>query len=254
MFGRRKRSGSEDAEERDGALVAPQSQGAEQGEELEAPADDAPAAAGGAPAVRPSGWRVDGPFDASEVEDPSDGGRRISLGSVWLAGREGVELQLQVDEQAGTVEGATFLDGESGLEVRAFAAPRTEGIWDEVRGELLASLQEQGAGVEEGDGPFGTELRAALPAQLPDGSQGFQPLRFIGVDGPRWFLRGVVSGRGAMEEGAAAVLEDVFRDTVVVRGREPMAPRDPLPLALPAGVVPVPQDPGVPAPDAAGDE
>jgi hypothetical protein len=228
VFGRRKKSAADDAEE-------------VRGEELENSPDDltdAPSAGTGAPAPVGRGWRVDGPFDESEVEDPSDGGRRIALGSLWLAGQAGVELQLQVDQQQGTVEGVTFLAGESALEIRAFAAPRSTGIWDEVRGELLASLQEQGAATEEGDGPFGTELRAALPVQTPEGQQGFQPLRFLGVDGPRWFLRGVVSGLGAMEPGAAAELEQVFRDAVVVRGKEPMAPRDPLPLALPPGAVP----------------
>lgn len=203
--------------------------------------------------IRPAGWRVDGPFDISEVSDPSDGDRRLDLGGMWLAGRPGVELQVQLDQETGSLEGVTFLDGESGLEVRPFAAPRTTGIWAEVREELAASLVEQGAATEELDGPFGTELRAAIPATLPDGTPGFQPLRFIGVDGPRWFLRGVVSGRGAIEEGAAAVLEDIFRDTVVARGKDPMAPRDPLALRLPPASEPFGPEAAVGAPAAEDD-
>ena len=58
-------------------------------------------------------------------------------------------------------------------------------------------------------------------------------MRFIGVDGPRWFLRGVISGQGAVQPEAAGLLEQVFRDTVVVRGEGPMAPRDPIVLKLP---------------------
>jgi hypothetical protein len=60
-----------------------------------------------------------------------------------------------------------------------------------------------------------------------------QVLRFLGADGPRWFLRGLVSGQAAVQQDAAAPVEHVFRETVVVRGTEAMAPRDPIPLKFP---------------------
>ena len=58
--------------------------------------------------------------------------------------------------------------------------------------------------------------------------------RFIGVDGPRWFLRGVVTGDGAVNAEAAAEIEDLFRSVVVVRGSTPMPPRDLIPLHMPS--------------------
>ena len=52
----------------------------------------------------------------------------------------------------------------------------------------------------EVDGPFGTELRARVPAEGPAGQQPqLAPARFLGVDGPRWFLRGLVTGPAATE-------------------------------------------------------
>jgi hypothetical protein len=60
------------------------------------------------------------------------------------------------------------------------------------------------------------------------------PARFLGVDGPRWFLRGTITGPAGAGGEAAAALEDAFREVVVVRGTEPMPVREPLPLALPA--------------------
>jgi hypothetical protein len=77
------------------------------------------------------------------------------------------------------------------------------------------------------------ELRAQMPSQGPDGRTVFSPVRFVGVDGPRWFLRAVLSGAAAIDEGAATTLLDVVRATVVVRGDEAMAPRELLPLKLP---------------------
>ena len=59
------------------------------------------------------------------------------------------------------------------------------------------------------------------------------PARFVGVDGPRWFLRGLVTGPAAVDPEQAGPVEAALRDVVVVRGSEPMAVRDPLALALP---------------------
>jgi hypothetical protein len=57
--------------------------------------------------------------------------------------------------------------------------------------------------------------------------------RFLGVDGPRWFLRGMISGPAAESAEAAEQVEGVFRQIVVVRGTEPMPVREQLPLTLP---------------------
>jgi len=59
--------------------------------------------------------------------------------------------------------------------------------------------------------------------------------RFIGVDGPRWFLRGVIAGAGTVPGEAATQIEDLYRSIVVVRGSTPMPPRDLIPLQMPAG-------------------
>ena len=91
----------------------------------------------------------------------------------------------------------------------------------------------QGGQVEEVTGDFGAELVAKLPAGSADGSQGYRVARFIGVDGPRWFLRGVFGGEAALDRGAAAGLEELFRKIVVIRGDNPMPPRDLLQLRLP---------------------
>ena len=54
------------------------------------------------------------------------------------------------------------------------------------------------------------------------------------MDGPRWLLRGTISGTAAMGDGLAAPLEEVFADVVVVRGDHPAPPRDLLEIQLPA--------------------
>lgn len=174
--------------------------------------------------------RSAGPFDVSEV-DGREG--RVDIGALWLQGVPGMELRLEVDQNTQQVNAATAVIRDSALQVQAFAAPRSGGLWDEIRSELATAIETQGGTAEERVGVIGTELRTRMPSTGPDQRTVFAPATFLGVDGPRWFLRGVLSGRAAIDDTAAAPLLEVFRAAVVVRGTEPMAPRELLPLALP---------------------
>lgn len=173
--------------------------------------------------------RKNGPFDATEVEDTS---AMLDLGSILVAPTDGMELRLELSDDQGQVVGVTAIVGDSAVQVQAFAAPRSEGIWDEVRAEIAAGLTQQGGTADETDGSFGRELLARVPAQDEQGRSAFQPARFVGVDGPRWFLRAVFTG-AAVEGARASAIEDLVRGLVVVRGTDAMAPRELLPLKLP---------------------
>jgi hypothetical protein len=190
-------------------------------DDAQEPEDVAAAAAG----------RPGGPWDASEVAEDDT---RIDLGGLRVPARDGVEVRLEADQASGTVVAVTLVAEDAALQVQPFAAPRSEGIWAEVRGEIRAGITKQGGTADEVEGPLGVELVTRVPLRGGTGGTGAQPARFLGVDGPRWFLRGVLSGRAAVEHEAAGPLLDLFRDLVVVRGSDPMAPRDPIPLRLPA--------------------
>ncbi|MFD7819660.1 DUF3710 domain-containing protein [Streptomyces sp. NPDC059698] len=228
MFGRRKKSGSaEDA--------------ADEVREAEQVADEPGASDGAGTGARrmnlPPAPRPDGPWDSSEVTQPGEG--RVDLGGIFVPGVEGMELRVEVAGDA--IVAATVVLRDSAIQLQAFAAPKKEGIWGEVRDEIAAGITQQGGMIDEVEGPLGWELRAQVPVQLPDGTGGVQLVRFVGVDGPRWFLRGVISGQGAVQPQTAGLLETIFRDTVVVRGEGPMAPRDPIVLKLPDDAQMVPE-------------
>lgn len=177
----------------------------------------------GAPGVPGSG-----PYDAEEA--PADDIPRIDLGALRVPLLDGLEVRLDMDEQTGAPAQLVLADGESMLQLGVFAAPRSSGIWDEVRAEISESLQGAGGSSQEIEGPLGTELTATIPTGEPGM---FAPARFVGVDRPRWFLRGLLSGPAAVDRAAAARLELVLTGTIVVRGTDAMPIRDPLPLKLP---------------------
>lgn len=182
------------------------------------------------PKSAPLNRATDGPFDDSEANPVRP---YIDLGGIKILPREGLNLRLEVEEQSKRIVAVGLDYADSSLQVQPFAAPRTGGLWDETRVQLRDQVKAQGGRVQEREGPLGKELLAEVPATAAEGS-GLRLARFIGIDGPRWFLRGVIGGAGASDPDAAAKVEDLFRSIVVVRGGSPMPPRDLIPLKMPA--------------------
>jgi hypothetical protein len=167
-----------------------------------------------------------GPYDVQDA--PEDGLERLDLGALRIPVETGLEIRVEVDEQ-GAVAGVNLVDDSGQMQLGVFAAPRNEGIWDEVRAEIKESISSQGGTTSEQEGEFGIELGGVLPAP-----GGITPVRFIGVNGPRWFLRAMLAGGPAGEDDKAAVFLEAVRLLVVVRGSEPLPVREPVPLQLPA--------------------
>lgn len=173
--------------------------------------------------------RDGGPWDS--LDAPEDKLERVDLGGVRIPIVNGMELRAELAEEQ--VVAVTLIIERSALQIQPFAAPRTLGIWDEVRAEIAEGIAQSGGTATEEEGRFGTELIAEVGVALPDGTTGMQTARFIGVDGPRWFLRAVITGEASVDAALRRPLEDLLADVVVVRGEDAMAPRDPIGLALP---------------------
>lgn len=180
----------------------------------------------------PDDRETTGPFDESEVNPVRP---YIDLGSIKVLPREGLNLRLEVEEQSKRIVAVGLDYADSTLQVQPFAAPRSSGLWEETREQIKEQVRQQGGRVEERDGPLGPELLAEVPVVAGDAREASKRLaRFVGVDGPRWFLRGVIGGAATSDVDAAAQIEDLFRSLVVVRGTSPMPPRDLIPLKMPA--------------------
>ncbi|MDO3682331.1 DUF3710 domain-containing protein [Micromonospora sp. C28ISP2-4] len=167
-----------------------------------------------------------GPYDVSEAPDAP----RLDLGSLRIPAVPDVEVRVQADPQ-GVIQQVVLVHGQNALQLGVFAAPRSEGIWDEVREEIRQSLVGDGATAQEVEGEYGLELRARV--RTPDGPT---DLRFVGIDGPRWMVRGVFQGAAATDPAAAGPLAACLDGLVVDRGQEAKPVREPLPLRLPREV------------------
>ncbi len=182
----------------------------------------AKAAAGTVPAA-PAEPEPAGPYDFADAP----AAERVDLGSILLPGIDGVEIRLQAGED-GAIQQIVLVHGQNALQLGAFAAPRSDGLWDEVRAEIRKSLFDDGVAADEIAGRWGTELRARLRTQ-----SGFDDLRFIGVDGPRWMLRAVFQGPAAVDPTLGGPLNDCLSGLVVRRDDQARPTREALPLRLP---------------------
>ena len=176
----------------------------------------------------------DGPYDITEWSQ-LDG--RLDLGALRLPAQAGMQMRLDLEQGSGRVVGATLTFGASQVQLQVFAAPRTSGLWDELRPDIARGIVDAGGAAETVDGVLGKELRARMPGRAPDGRVAFQPARFIGVDGPRWFLRVVVNGPAAADDAQLRPILTFVRKVVVRRGDEPRPPREVLELTAPAGLL-----------------
>ncbi len=174
---------------------------------------------------------AEGPFDIDDL--PEDGVQRVDLGSLLIAPEEGRELRLQVDESTQAVQAVLLAGADGALELRAFAAPRNGDLWTEVRPQLAADLARRGGTATEREGRFGTELVCQLSVQTADGRAASQASRIIGINGPRWMLRGTFLGRPATEPDSAGAWEDTLTKVAIRRGDHAMPAGDPLPVVLP---------------------
>jgi hypothetical protein len=221
----------------DGAVAEPDN---DQGEDQE---HEAPARPGRADLGDPQTWtrlrdsapvipamlRSAGPWDSASDYPEAE---RIDFGSLLVPVREGYDVQVFLSEQDGI--SIAVVRGDSGLQLQPFAAPRSSGLWHEVLPEIAEEVEKAGGQSRQQEGPFGAELFArVVPQGADDHRIPPQPLRFLGADGPRWFLRGLISGPAATEADLARPFEDIFADVVVVRGDQPQPQRSALEIQLP---------------------
>jgi hypothetical protein len=144
---------------------------------------------------------------------------------------ESAELAVEVNPQ-GVPTMVWMVTPNGRYNVTAYAAPKTGKLWREVITEVAESLRNEGAQVTFEDGPWGREVVGLM-------TKGPEPLvmRFIGVDGYRWMIRGAAVAAPDTAEAIASDVRNSLTDTVVRRGDTPLPVRYMLPLELSESLV-----------------
>ena len=104
-----------------------------------------------------------GPRDWADADEDED---LVDMGAIRLPAIEGMQVTLipSTGTELDTVVAAL---GGSSIELRAFAAPRSEKLWPQVREDLVAELGRIGARTQELKLGERIEIAALVPAQNP---------------------------------------------------------------------------------------
>ena len=170
-----------------------------------------------------------GPWDIADDYPETE---RIDCGSLLIPVREGFDVQINVAEEQGAW--VAVVHGESGMQLQAFAAPRSGGLWDEVRHEIAANIAESGGSCQESR--RARRDRAARPGA---GGGRERPARAAAAGQvPRVRRPALVPARRDQRPGRHRLLgrvpfDELFADVVVVRGDYPAPPREQLEIRLP---------------------
>lgn len=178
--------------------------------------------------------------DEPEVVGPKDSGGRpapkgyVDLGSLYVPSVSGMQLRAQFESDKETVRRILLIVGTSGIQVTVAAAPRSGGVWDELREQIQTSFVQAGGKAEIVEGRYGKEIRGLTAVKLPNGATGMSPVRIIGIEGPRWLVRIDIQGAAAAgDEEQAANCDEIIDQLIIHRGSEPRVRLEGLPMRLP---------------------
>lgn len=166
------------------------------------------------------------------MSDPSV--EMLDLGSLEIPVTPDLEVALEVDSQSGQPVSVTLIQGNSVASLQAFAQARNCRLWPEVRDDIVAQLEAQHIETSTVMGRFGTEIRCVMPTQDESGAIIAQPVRFLGIEGDRWFLRVTVGGDAALFDEVRHTFDGVLAGICVNRGTHPAPPGEALPIIMPS--------------------
>lgn len=184
--------------------------------------------------------QLNGPFDYKDVEDTEE---YLDFGSILVKPVPGLQVRMDVEQSNQRVIAVSLELAESRVQLMAFSSSKSASLWPGISDKIKSDIKAQNGEIYQRDGEYGQELLAQVPQQLPDGRAGHVALRFVGIDGPRWFLRAVIGGAAIGDEEASKAIDDLVRNVVINRGDKPLPPQELLPLSVPNNAQARPETP-----------
>jgi hypothetical protein len=179
--------------------------------------------------LEPSDRIENGPFDVAEVGVLTP---YLDFGSLRISPQAGITIKADVDDQSKRIVSLSLEQDGHRLQIQAFAATKSEGLWDFTMNAIAKGIAEQNGLAEVIPGALGPELRVQTSV-TENGKRFLRESRFIGVDGPRWFLRGVLTGPEIYQPETYSKLIALYRSVAVNRGDTALPPGELLPITLP---------------------
>ena len=92
-----------------------------------------------------------GPRDRADVTDAEVSGT-MDLGALLVTGLPGIQIQAQADQSTGNITALSLLIEGAAVQVQPYAAPKSGGMWAEVRKQLASGIRQSGGSAQEMQG------------------------------------------------------------------------------------------------------
>jgi hypothetical protein len=179
--------------------------------------------------IAPADRAENGPFDVSEVGLLTP---FLDFGSLRISPQPEVLIKADIEESTKRIVSLSLEHEGHRVQVQPFAASKNGGLWESTMTAIQSGIVAQGGIAERINGALGPELKVQTTV-VENGQRMLRESRFLGVDGPRWFLRGVLTGPELYSQQRYLTLVEIFRSVAVNRGDIAMPPGDLLPITLP---------------------
>ena len=170
----------------------------------------------------------------SNSEDAQGDTEFLDLGCLLVPLLDDLEVQVDVDSTSHEIVSISLVLPHSIAAIQVFAAATNEEVWPQVRDGITRGLAEQHIETKVVLGRFGTEVHCVMPTQDEHGVTTAQAVRFVGIDGPRWFLRATIGGDAALFPKASTAMDDLLEMLEVVRGEHAAPTGERLTFVMPA--------------------
>ena len=168
-----------------------------------------------------------GPWDEKDFEGSREG--YVDFGHILV--RPMADAALSFNPTLNYLEFA-FPAMPAAIRLELRAAPKSSGLWDDMRADMMVRIAREGGASREYEGEWGPFLQAQVATGR---SQAGVPVRMCGIDGPRWTLLVTAFDRAAMDDSIFSTLTHaVLDDCIIVRGQKPYPPGDALELTAPS--------------------
>ncbi len=164
---------------------------------------------------------MNGPRERNQIDDTTG---YLNFGAIWIPEFAGLDVTAEINPDSRELVSLSLIHKNSIAKLELFAAEKNHSSWTQTRLELAAKLEQAQVQPKITAGTFGSELRTVMPIFDEQGNALVQAVRFLGIDGDRWFLRITVSGLATSDDTAITELDELISKLVIDRGDEPMPP------------------------------
>ncbi len=171
-----------------------------------------------------------GPYD---INDDYKHIKRLNMGAIRIPAIPGMQVIPQPSDKEDLYLSVSLVQNDTAINIMALTDSKTPHTWDELQATLIEDINKKRGTIDRKKSKFGKELITNIAVSTPDGRTEIETIKYLGINGNRWVLRIIITGKALFDDKVAEEINDIIEKIVVDRGTQPLPPGEILLLTLP---------------------